>query len=162
MRVASGFLPMRRTGHSILAHLEIIALYQRTQQPGVILFLDFEKAFDRLDRPWLERCMAATGFGAYCRSRSQPEQPTLPAHIAARVISAARNQMRSDWLLVGSDIRLRAGVLSHWLRGRQPSMTAEAFQSRWCHGEVLCSRPAEEQEPPHMHWSAAHPVPLPI
>ena len=70
--------------------------------------------------------------------------------------------MRSNWLLVGSDIRLRAGVLSHWLRGRQPSMTAEAFQSRWCHGEVLCSRPAEEQEPPHMYWSAAHPVPLPI
>ncbi len=42
--------------------------------------------------------------------------------------------MRCDWMLVGSDIRLRAGVLSHWLRGRQPKMTAEAFQSRWCHG----------------------------
>ena len=84
-----------------------------------------------------------------------------PAHIAARVISAARVQMRRDWLLVGSDIRLRAGVLSHWLRGRQPTMTAEAFQSRWCHEEVLCSRPAEVTEPPHMHWTAAHPVPLP-
>ena len=41
-----------------------MASYQRTQQPGVLLFLDFEKAFYRLDRPWLERCMAATGFGA--------------------------------------------------------------------------------------------------
>ena len=92
---------------------------------------------------------------------SRPEQPTQPAHIAARVISAARIQMRRDWLLVGSDIRLRAGVLSHWLRGRQPSMTAEAFQSRWCHEEVLCSRPAEVTEPPHMHWTAAHPAPLP-
>ena len=68
--------------------------------------------------------------------------------------------MRRDWLLVGSDIRLRAGVLSHWLRGRQPTMTAEAFQNRWCHGEVLCSRPAEVTEPPRMHWTAAHPVPL--
>ena len=29
--------------------------------------------------------------------------------------------MRRDWLLVGSDIRLRAGVLSHWLRERHDS-----------------------------------------
>ena len=60
----TGFLPQRWIGDNILAHLEIIASYQRTQQPGVLLFLDFEKAFDRLDRPWLERCMAATGCGA--------------------------------------------------------------------------------------------------
>ncbi|CAL5218752.1 g468 [Coccomyxa viridis] len=60
----TGFLPQRWIGDNILAHLEIIAWYQRTQQPGVLLFLDFEKAFDRLDRPWLQRCMAATGFGA--------------------------------------------------------------------------------------------------
>jgi hypothetical protein len=70
--------------------------------------------------------------------------------------------MRCDWMLVGSDIRLRAGVLSHWLRGRQPKMTAEAFQSRWCHGQILCSRPEEETEAPRIHWSAAHPVPLPL
>ncbi len=60
--------------------------------------------------------------------------------------------------LVGSDIRLR---LSHWLRGRQPTMTAEVFQSRWCHKEVLCSRPAEVTDPPTTRWTAAHPVPLP-
>ena len=40
-------------------------------------------------------------------------------------------------------------------------MTAEVFQGRWCHEEVLCSMPAEVIEPPHMHWTAAHPVPLP-
>ena len=62
--------------------------------------------------------------------------------------------MRCDWLLVGSDIRLRAGVLSHWLRVRKPKMTAEAFQSRWCHGE------SRETEAPRIHWTAAHPVPL--
>ena len=47
-------------GRDISAHLEIIAW---SQQPCVLFFLDFEKAFDRLDRPWLRRCMAATGFG---------------------------------------------------------------------------------------------------
>ena len=60
----TAFLPQRWIGDNILAHLEIIASHQRTQQPGVLLFLDFEKAFDRMDRPWLQRCMAATGFGA--------------------------------------------------------------------------------------------------
>ena len=75
--------------------------------------------------------------------------------------SRLSSQVRRDWLLVGSDIRLRAGLLSHWLRGRQPTMTAEVLQSRWCHEEVLCSRPAEVTEAPHMHWTAAHPVPLP-
>jgi len=59
----TAFLPQRWIGDNILAHLEIIASYQRAQQPGVLLFLDFEKAFDRMDRPW-QRCMAATGFGA--------------------------------------------------------------------------------------------------
>ena len=69
--------------------------------------------------------------------------------------------MRRDWLLVGSDIRLRAEVLSHWLRGRQPAMTQEHFQQRWCHGDALCSLPEDMQEAPIIHWTAMHPVPLP-
>ena len=68
-------------------------------------------------------------WAAYCTSRSRPYQAT-PSHIAARDLAAARDRMRRDWLLVGSDIRLRAGVLSHWLRGRQPAMTREQFQQR--------------------------------
>ena len=60
----TGFLPQRWIGDNILAHLETIDFHQHSQQPGVLLFLDFEKTFDRLDRPWMERCMAAVGFGA--------------------------------------------------------------------------------------------------
>ena len=60
----TGFLLQRWIGDNILAHLENIDFHQHSQQPGVLLFLDFEKAFDRLDRPWMERCMAAVGFGA--------------------------------------------------------------------------------------------------
>ncbi len=40
----TAFLPQRWIGDNILAHLEIIASHLRTQQPGVLLFLDFEKA----------------------------------------------------------------------------------------------------------------------
>ena len=96
-----------------------------------------------------------------CTARSRPDRQVTPAHIAARVLAAARDRMRRDWLLVGSDIRLRAGVLSHWLRGRQPAMTQEQFQQRWCHGDALCSLPGDVQEPPIIHWTAMHPVPLP-
>ncbi|BDA42525.1 probable LINE-1 retrotransposable element ORF2 protein at C-terminar half [Coccomyxa sp. Obi] len=57
----TGFLPKRWVGDNVLAHLEEISYLQDTQQPGVIVFLDFEKAFDRLDRAWIEQCMAAVG-----------------------------------------------------------------------------------------------------
>ena len=98
---------------------------------------------------------------AYCTARSRPDRQVTPAHIAARVLAAARERMRRDWLLVGSGIRLRAGVLSHWLRGRQPAMTQEQFQQHWCHGDALCSLPEDMQEPPIIHWTAMHPVSLP-
>ena len=98
---------------------------------------------------------------AYCTARSRPDRRVTPTHIAARVLAAAKDRLRRDWLLVGSDIRLRAGVLSHWLRGRQPAMTQEQFQQRWCHGDALCSLPEDMQEPPIIQWTAMHPVPLP-
>ncbi|BDA47893.1 probable LINE-1 retrotransposable element ORF2 protein at N-terminal half [Coccomyxa sp. Obi] len=60
----TGFLPKRWVGDNVLAHLEEISYLEDTQQPGVIVFLDFEKAFDRLDRAWIEQCISAVGFGA--------------------------------------------------------------------------------------------------
>ncbi|CAL8461718.1 g1249 [Coccomyxa elongata] len=61
----TGYLPRRWVGET--CHLEDQYL-QDTQQPSVIVFLDFEKAFDRLDKVWIEQCMAAVGFraGAQC------------------------------------------------------------------------------------------------
>ena len=40
-------------------------------------------------------------------------------------------------------------------------MTQEQFQQRWCRGDALCSLPADMEEPPHSHCTAAHFVPLP-
>ena len=55
-------------------------------------------------------------WDAYCRARSRPEQPTQAAHIAARVISAARSQMRPETgFLSAQTFGSRAGGLSHWL-----------------------------------------------
>jgi hypothetical protein len=63
----TAFLPGRWIGDNILCHLEEIDYLQHTQQPGCIVFLDFQKAYDRLDRGWLLRCMEALGFGAGAR-----------------------------------------------------------------------------------------------
>jgi hypothetical protein len=60
----TAFLPGRWIGDNILCHLEEIDYLQSSQQPGCIVFLDFEKAYDRIDRGWLFKCMQAMGFGA--------------------------------------------------------------------------------------------------
>ena len=42
-------------------------IYFRAWQGGEYEYLDFSKAYDRLDRNWVDRCMAALGFGPAAR-----------------------------------------------------------------------------------------------
>lgn len=69
----TAFLPDRWIGDNILFHMEEIdylegwgrdvALAGNTVPPGgALLFLDFEKAYDRVDRDWMLRCMQHMGF----------------------------------------------------------------------------------------------------
>ena len=59
----TAFLPDRWIGDNVSAHLEEVEYLQDVREPGVIAFLDFEKAFDRVDRGWVSRCLQALGFG---------------------------------------------------------------------------------------------------
>jgi len=80
------------------------------QQPAPPLHADLLLADDRRG-PWqpaaqcdslwqrLRLLVITQLWVAYCRSRSQPGKPTSPAHIAARVISAARTEMRCNWTI---------------------------------------------------------------
>lgn len=63
----TAFLPGRHIGDNVMYHLEEVDYLERVQQPGCILFLDFEKAFDRVDREWLHRCVERLGFGAHMK-----------------------------------------------------------------------------------------------
>jgi hypothetical protein len=58
----TAFVPGRDIADNVLHHLEEIDFLQEVQQPGCIVFLDFEKAYDRLNRGWLLRCMEAMHF----------------------------------------------------------------------------------------------------
>ncbi len=55
-------MPGRWIGDNVLHHLELVHYCQSEQAPGCILFLDFEKAYDRLDRGWLMLCLQKMGF----------------------------------------------------------------------------------------------------
>ena len=58
----TAFLPGRWIGDNVLFHLEEVDYCQAQRVPGCVLFLDFEKAYDRLDRGWLFRCIDRLGF----------------------------------------------------------------------------------------------------
>jgi hypothetical protein len=60
----TAFVPGRDIADNVLLHLEEIDYLQEQRLPGCILFLDFEKAYDRLDRDWLFQCMSAMRFPA--------------------------------------------------------------------------------------------------
>ena len=60
----TAFVPGRQIADNVLCHLEEVDYLQQVQQPGVVLFLDFAKAYDRLNRPWIQLCMQRMGFPA--------------------------------------------------------------------------------------------------
>eukprot|EP00775_Hariotina_reticulata_P014958 gene14958-biopygen52 len=58
----TAFVPGRQIADNVLCHLEEVDYLQQEQQPGVILFLDFAKAYDRLNRTWIQLCMKRMCF----------------------------------------------------------------------------------------------------
>jgi exonuclease III len=58
----SAFVPGRWIGDNVMYHMEEIAYVEAVQETGCIAFLDFQKAYDRVDREWLMRCAKTLGF----------------------------------------------------------------------------------------------------
>ena len=101
-------------------------------------------------------------WAAYQRGRHQPDAAAItPGAVAARILSSCRKALLADWRLATVSVRQTAGVLSDWLRGRDPMITREQFAARWCHRAVLCALEELPGAQPVIHWSAQHPVPLP-
>ena len=63
-RTQTAFLPGRWIGDNILQHLEEVDYCAVASTPGVVMFLDFAKAYDSLDRRWLQLCMRRMRFPA--------------------------------------------------------------------------------------------------
>ena len=146
----TGFLPQRWIGDNILAHLEIIAWYQRTQQPGVLLFLDFEKAFDRLDRPWLQRCMAATGFGAGAQRWVSLMHASTSAKVAFNGWHTQRFPVQSG-VFQGSPLSPLLFVLA--VQPSRPSTDAP-----WMHRSQPRPAPVRDRRPPQLSQQSLRPT----
>ena len=63
----TAYIPGRWAGDNVICHMEEIDYAAVTGEPGTMIILDFAKAFDRLHRGWLLRCLDAMGFGPDAR-----------------------------------------------------------------------------------------------
>ena len=63
----TAFVPGRWIGDNVLFHLEELEYVQATNAAACIVGLDYNKAYDRVHRGWLGRCMEALGIPAAAR-----------------------------------------------------------------------------------------------
>ena len=59
----SGYIPGRWIDENIRSILDIMQYTQGKKFPGLLLFIDFEKAFDSLEWDYLNRCLQLFNFG---------------------------------------------------------------------------------------------------
>ena len=61
-------------------------------------------------------------------------------HLARQLaLKTVKAMIRNDWTKCNDNIKQISGVCSSWLTGKYPSMTLAAFQSLWCHNNMLAS-----------------------
>ena len=59
----TGYIPGRNIGENVRSILDIMSFTQTKNLPGLILFIDFEKAFDSLEWDFLNKCLELFNFG---------------------------------------------------------------------------------------------------
>ena len=59
----TGYIPGRNISENIRSILDIMEYTKAKKLPGLLLFIDFEKAFDSLEWEFLEKCLIRFGFG---------------------------------------------------------------------------------------------------
>ena len=59
----SGYIPGRNTSENVRSILDIMEYTKVKILPGLLLFIDFEKAFDSLEWDFLEKCSKKVNFG---------------------------------------------------------------------------------------------------
>ncbi len=73
-------------------------------------------------------------------SLSSSSSTSHHGHLARQlVLKTVKAMIRNDWTKCNENIKQISGVCSSWLRGKDPSMTLAAFQSLWCHNNILAS-----------------------
>jgi hypothetical protein len=92
---------------------------------------------------FLRLTMLGSVWAVRCRAKAEHGAFHLQGVLAA-FVAQVRAAILQDWLRVQQDVRLLAGVPPAWFAGRDPALTADRFQKKWCVRGVLASL---EQEP---------------
>jgi len=85
-------------------------------------------------------------------------------HLARQLaLKPVKAMIRNDWTKGNDNVKQISGVCSSWSRGKDPSMTLAAFQSLWCHNNILASVTSlsgdvEDRLELQLHLSATCPV----
>ncbi|KAL3146140.1 hypothetical protein ABBQ38_015482 [Trebouxia sp. C0009 RCD-2024] len=85
---------------------------------------------------WTAARIAASSTHASSRASQSSSQSHLASRLALKTVTS---MIHHDWVKCNDDVRQLVGVCSSWLRGRDPSMTLEAFRNLWCHRNTLAS-----------------------
>lgn len=95
----TAFLPGRWIGDNVLYHLEEVQYLQEAEGvPGCIVFLDFEKAYDRCSREWLYQVMGRLGF-------PEPSVRWVRIMLAGTVARVSLNGHYTDLFSVRSSVQ---------------------------------------------------------
>ena len=61
----SGYIPGRSIGENIRSILDIMDYTKAKNLPGILLFIDFEKAFDSLEWDFVNKCLQLFNVGPH-------------------------------------------------------------------------------------------------
>ena len=63
----NGFIKKRFIGHNIRTLIDCIDHLNRENKEGILAFIDFEKAFDKIDWQFIDKCLESYNFGPNVR-----------------------------------------------------------------------------------------------
>lgn len=66
----TGYVKDRFIGEAARSVIDVMEYTKQQNIPGVLLFIDFEKAFDSIDWTFMLKCLDAFGFGPYKMGRN--------------------------------------------------------------------------------------------
>jgi len=118
-----GFLPGRYIGENIRLIYDIIEETNKQDTPGLLLIVDFEKAFDYISREFIVECLELLGFGStFIRwIRAQNAKATALFHQNGYLLRSVRVEREcrqgdpiSPYLFVTS-----VQILNHLIQGNK-------------------------------------------
>jgi hypothetical protein len=104
-----------------------------------------------------------TLYALWTSRAANDEVACTAAGVVCRIIHGVKRCISLEWKRVISDIRREAHTCAGSFRGRDPQMSREEFEGRWCIGDAICKVIADGGRPKlEVLLRPNHPVALPV